>query len=368
MANGRLWTDEEIKILEQMYSEFKPVDEIAERLGRKRGGVISKAEKLGFCDKYIRPNNPKFKAIYQDYDWCYERYINRGMTMQEMADEAGCKLRVMQKWCQEKFNLDNRSYKTLKRIDGKQLELIIAGTLGDGHIDKREQFPMYIEVHAEDEKDYIFWKYDVLKNLCNHPPVYKEPYIGYFNGKPYPCQGLYRFETRSINQLLEVRKMSRIEKLDSLTELGFCTWILDDGSRRDLWELCVAQYSDEEVEHALELLKSKYNIIGKRLKDDRYVLFNADSSRLIDKMILANIPNNLDIIHKKILDNKNITKRNTYIFIMMPDGTRKSLTNYCHDTKMNDSTKDDVRKYLLDNDIRSISENDLNDVITQLGA
>ena len=65
------------------------------------GMISSRSSRLKLGDKYMRNNNPKFKAVYQDYDWCYERYVIKGMTHQEMADECGASLRVIQKWCSE---------------------------------------------------------------------------------------------------------------------------------------------------------------------------------------------------------------------------------------------------------------------------
>ena len=33
----------------------------------------------------------QYKAIYQDYNWCFDRYINKGMSHKEMAQECGAR-------------------------------------------------------------------------------------------------------------------------------------------------------------------------------------------------------------------------------------------------------------------------------------
>lgn len=299
------WTDKDIEILKEMYLSKKKIVDIANVLGRTTGSVSSKAEDIGLTKVIIKPNNPNFKAVYQDYDWCFERYINRGMTMQDMADEAGASLRVVQKWCQEIHNLDNRSYKKHKKLNDFQKQLIMFGRLGDGHIDRREDQPMYIESHAENQKDYIFWKWSILKDLCTQEPVYYPPKATVFGGKSYACQASYRLCTRIIDDLKPIREMSNREIIEQLNEFGIAIHFLDDASRSDgFWTLCVAGYPLDDINKYLKICENRFNIIGKIHKDSRYVGFNKSSSKIIDNIILKIVPNNLDIIQSKIFRKK----------------------------------------------------------------
>lgn len=304
------WTDEQVNILKEMYLSGAKISDIAKRIGKTDGAISSKAGDLGISKEIIKPNNPNFKAVYQDYDWCYERFINRGMSMQEMADEAGASLRVIQKWCQEIHNLDARSYKEHKKLTDLQKQLIMFGRLGDGHIDRRENQPMYIENHAENQKDYIYWKWLILKDICNQEPVYYPPQEHSFGGdKTYECKAQYRICTRIVNELKPIRAMSIGDILLQLNEFGLSIHTLDDGFRSDSnWEVCLAEWSDEEVELYLDICKEKFGLDGYRMKDQRYIKFTADSSRILDKIILRNIPNDLDIVRYKILE-RHITKK-----------------------------------------------------------
>lgn len=326
-----MWTEEEVVQFENLYKQGYSFENISKIMGIEMSIIAHKSSRLKIGNNYMRSNNPNFKAIYQDYDWCFERFINRGMTHQEMADECGASLRVIQKWCSEKHRINKDTFKELKKLNKIQYELIMFGRLGDGHIDKRENEPMYIESHSEGERDYIFWKYSILKDLCNNEPKrYESRYKSFGSEKKYMCQPFYRLNTRTINHLKEIRNMKRIDIIKRLNEFGLSLHILDDGYRDKLWELCLAEYTDEEVELYLNICKEKFGIYGKREKDNRYVRFDAPSSRKIDEIILKNIPNDLDIIHKKIIDNEKIPIAKNYTWIL-DNGNKVGLNSFCRE-------------------------------------
>ena len=51
----------------------------------------------------------------------------------------------------------------------------------------------------------------------------------------------------------------------------------------------------------IQILKNKFNITAIQQKDNRYFRFHTDDSVKITRMILNNIPNDLDIVQSKIL-------------------------------------------------------------------
>ncbi len=329
------WTKEEDLKLEELYKSGLLLDDICKEMQMDMGMINSRSSYLKLGDKYMRSNNPKFKAPYQDYDWCYQRYVVKGMSHQEMADECGVSLRVIQKWCSEVHRLNGRTFKNDKELSDIQYQIILFGTLGDGHIDKRETQPLYIESHAIDEKDYVFWKYEQLKDLCSSPPKYhEETYANFGTNKKYLCKPFYRFETRIIDQLKEIRDMPRINKIKQLNELGLCLHVLDDGSRNNTWQLCLAQYTQEEIDLYIKLCKERFDINCWQEKDIRYINFDANSSRKIDELILKKLPNDLDIVKKKILNNSNITKAGKYVYVISTNGNKMGLSSYCRSHKI----------------------------------
>jgi hypothetical protein len=131
----------------------------------------------------------------------------------------------------------------------------------------------------------------------------------------YLCQPSYRINTRIYDCLLNYRDKTYTYLLNLMNKFSLSIWFLDDGFRSDSnWQLCVAEYTQEDIYNALEIFKTKFNIIGKQEKDLRYLRFTADSSRIIDKIILKNIPNNLDVIQNKIINN-NIHESQKFLYV-----------------------------------------------------
>ena len=295
---GSEWIDEEVKILEECYSQYMPLLEIQSRLpNRSYASISAKASKLGFNNKYIKPNNAKFKAEYNDYNWCYERLVNRSMSIADIALESGYSERVLQKWIYEKHHLD---YKRDFKLNDIQKMLVTSGCLGDGHISKDLT---YIESHAENQKDYIYWKYNILKNMCNIPePTYYPATIKYFGDMQYNCQPSYRITTREIVDLENIRNMPRYDKIDCLDALGYSTHFLDDGSYNGYnWNVCLAEWTLEEEKLYIEKLKKLFGVKSWLKKDTRYITVDKESSDIMNSIILNNIPKELDIIKYKIL-------------------------------------------------------------------
>ena len=268
-----------------------------------------------------------------DYDWCFEHYVNQSMSHQEMADLANCKFRTLKKWCVEKYGLNNRTFRKYKHPTELQLKVMMFGTLGDGHICSRENEPMYIESHSIDEKDYLFWKYEILKDLCKHSPTYYKGMISTFS-KDIPVQGkpFYKFNTRILDDLAKIRSMTRSEKINELDELGLSLHMLDDACRMWQWQVSLSEWTDKEKQLYINICNDRFGLVGV-LKGDYYNL-NAISSKKIDDIILRNIPNDLDIVKKKILLNSHIKKLSNYKYVIV-DGDKISLTNYCKKHKTN---------------------------------
>lgn len=306
--SAKRWTEDEVNLLEKLYEQMLPLKEIQKYLpDRTISAIQSKAEDVGITSKVIRKNNTKYKADYQSYDWCYERYIVKGMTMKEMAEEAGTKVRTIQKWCGEIHGLNGHTFRKYKKLTQKQRELIMFSRLGDGHISNKENEPTFIVSHAENQKDYLFWKYKIIKDLCNSSPTYYESKPFDPDGT-YMCQPYYRVTTRIIDELDEIRRIPYDEIIRNLNEFGLSIYMLDDGCRKGMWELCVADYTDEEKQLMMSVFKTKFGLNCKLRKDVRYMGFDTVSSKKIDKIILENIPNELDIIKYKINNNKSVKK------------------------------------------------------------
>lgn len=322
------WTTEEEIKLKKLIDEVMPYKEMSKILNKSPMAIRDKVGHLKLETKF--KNSIKYKAIYQDYDWCYQKYMAEGLNHEDMAKEANCSKRVIEKWCCEIHRLTQEYRQIHKQLNDKQKDLIIGSMLGDGHIDKRETQPIFIVVHAENQKDYLYYKYELLKDFCNISPTKQEARYKEFNGKPYWCQATYRTCTRIQNCFLDYRGKTYTYLLKLMNEFSFSIWMLDDGYRSNTnWELCICEYTEEDVNNALNIFKDKFGLIGKLKKDIRYLMFDAISSRKIDEIILKNIPNELDIIKHKITEN-NISTGQKYLYVQYNDEDIK-LRDLCKD-------------------------------------
>jgi hypothetical protein len=309
LIKNPLWTEEEIKILTDCYNKAMPIKEISKLLNRNENAITAKASDLKFNANIIRKNSIHFKAIYQNYDWCYQKYVIERKSYEEMAEEAGTTVRTIQKWCSEKHRLNAHTLRSLIKLTDLQKELVMFSLLGDGHIDKRETQPIFIVSHAENQKDYLYWKYEILQNICNKEPSVVTDNNKYFNGKEYNCQNIYRISTKIIDDLAEIRSMSKSDIIKRLNEFGLSIHFLDDAhcSNNGLWELCYASFSSEERELYIQILEENFGFKPRRRKDDRYLGFNKEDSEKISNIIMKNIPNDLDIIKYKIFRHKEVS-------------------------------------------------------------
>ena len=306
------WTKEQEEYLEELYSQYLPMKDIIEKMNNFSGikrtisAISCHAAKMGLTHKYMKTNNANFKAVYQDYDWCYDHYVNQGLNHEQMAKEANCSKRVIEKWCQEKYHIDTYLRMKEKTISQLQHDLIIGSLLGDGHIDRREEYPLFIVSHAENQKDYLYYKYYLMRDMCEMTPTYYPSKTKIIKESECTCMPFYRFNTRTYYSLRPFRNMSKIDLINELNEYSFSIWMLDDGNceEKGYWELCAPLDTDEERNEMKRILKEKFNIEPIEQKDNRYFRFHTEDSWKITKMILNNIPNNLDVIQYKILNKK----------------------------------------------------------------
>lgn len=125
-----------------------------------------------------------------------------------------------------KFIMDN----TVGSLTQLQRSLIIGSVLGDGYIrimpGRKDAF---LEVnHSLKAKDYVDWKYFVLKNICNSEPKERETNEG---------RHAYRFFTKQDKEITEIYNLfyrdgkKIIPKELEINPIVLAVWLMDDGSK-----------------------------------------------------------------------------------------------------------------------------------------
>jgi len=166
-------------------------------------------------------------------------------------------------------------------ISNFQKEVIIGCLLGDGRLESRSSYgSARLRIHhGEKQKRYVFWKYNVLKNIVSarprkiicgkNPRNGKNYYSWYFHTKTLPeFSNLYKIFYRNRKKILPFQ-------LDNmLSPISLAVWIMDDGcSNRESLILNTQNYSLDEHERLIDIFRRKLGFIPTINKDrDRFRL------------------------------------------------------------------------------------------------
>ena len=153
----------------------------------------------------------------------------------------------------------------------EQKALILGSVLGDGHIEKRWANPRLRIDHSTVQKDYVWWKYNILQNIATNEPrltSQKDLRSGKIHAHCY-------FSTRAMPELnwyynlfyVDGRKVIQRELLKHFNQpLSLAIWLMDDGYKRNDCEalrLSTDYFSLEEQKILQECLDKNFGINSK---------------------------------------------------------------------------------------------------------
>jgi len=186
-----------------------------------------------------------------------------------------------------KFIMDN----TVGSLTQLQRSLIIGSVLGDGHIrimpGRKDAF---LEVnHSLKAKDYVDWKYFVLKNICNSEPKERETNEG---------RHAYRFFTKQDKEITEIYNLfyrdgkKIIPKELEINPIVLAVWLMDDGSKSNgSIYLNTQQFSMLDQRRLLHQLRK----IGLRAR------LNRDKKYYRIRFLKESIPKLIEIVQPHII-------------------------------------------------------------------
>lgn len=180
-----------------------------------------------------------------------------------------------------------------------QKEVINGCLLGDGRLECRsKEGSARLRIHhGWKQKDFIFWKYKVLKNLVSCPPrkiiCWKNPknnenyYSWYFHTRTFP-------EFKILYKVFYLNRKKILPKniLDLLNSLTLAVWIMDDGCNdNNSLILNTQNYSIKEHYRLQEIFQKKFGLLSTTNKDrDEFRLrFNSENAKKLFKIIYPNI-------------------------------------------------------------------------------
>ena len=187
----------------------------------------------------------------------------------------------------------------------------IGTLLGDGcFVKKSENHNTYcVFKHAENQLDYLKWKYEFLKSHGFIKGTSKG--IRQVNIKEGGCfpnhQNQYTFATKSLSELNHYKALTDSEIVAEFDETAFVIWLLDDGNiYKGTAKIACGSKSNELCEMLIAKIQSfgldavYYHHPSNKTKD--YIRIPAKSFERVKTMIKERMEEDLDIIKCKVGD------------------------------------------------------------------
>lgn len=176
------------------------------------------------------------------------------------------------------------------KITKHQRNLLLALALGDGHITKPKKYshnPQLRIEHAEQQKEYLEWKINLLPKKWRSDIKKRVKSYTYKNVNSELTS--YWFRTKSIPQLKLLRRIlygkTRNQKiitpkmLERIGEFGIMIWYMDDGNLHDRgvgrgYQLRLYTFqTKEQNQKIIDFFKEKYSINFYQAKrNGKYIL------------------------------------------------------------------------------------------------
>ena len=167
-------------------------------------------------------------------------------------------------------------------MTSSQQQFIVGTLLGDGCLLQTTKGYCLRLHHGVRQKDYIEWKYQIMKSLVNTPPkLCRNAY--YFRTVTNPVfdwyrKVFYKGKTKIIPENIK----------EILTPLGLAVWIMDDGSK-DKGCVRISSHSFNYSEHLRiqKCFKDKFGIKCniQRAQDKFWLWIRAESMPILQRLV-----------------------------------------------------------------------------------
>ena len=175
--------------------------------------------------------------------------------------------------------MDNTVGRLQSLFSSHRLDVLIGSLLGDARLEcrsigKRHPITARLRIHhSEKQKEYVFWKYEIFKEIILKPPRkimtwrdpkrYKEHYSWYFHSKSLESLGLlhsyfYKGKTKIFSK----------DIFDLITPRALAIWFMDDGSNtQNSYTISTHCFSEKEQKSIINFLKKRYDINATMVRD-----------------------------------------------------------------------------------------------------
>ncbi len=175
--------------------------------------------------------------------------------------------------------MDNTVGRLQSCFSQDQIDLIIGSLLGDARLECRSigiRHPISarLRIHQSDkQKEYVFWKYSLLKDFVVSPP---RKVMAWHDPQRNKDHYSWYFHTKTLEELGELHSWFYQDKIkvfpegifDVFTSRMLAIWFMDDGANTDQsFTLSTHCFSKEEQGRIVKLLKERFDISATIVKD-----------------------------------------------------------------------------------------------------
>ena len=175
--------------------------------------------------------------------------------------------------------MDNTVGRLQSLFSPHQLDVLVGSLLGDARLEcrsigKRQAITARLRIHqSEKQKDYVFWKYEIFKNIILTPP---RRIMTWHDKKRNKEHYSWYFHSKSLEQLCLLQQYFYKGKIKIFTEdviklitpRALAVWFMDDGSNtQNSYTISTHCFSQEEQYRIISFFKKKYDINAKMVKD-----------------------------------------------------------------------------------------------------
>jgi hypothetical protein len=239
------------------------------------------------------------KSMREDYREEIEK-LAKTMTFTDIAMNLGIKLPTLYHWTTKwglKSTYTDKKFKDPTEI---QKQLLIASLLGDGSIGSIRGTKSFRVQHCLKQKEYLYWKYDILQDLTHRQPTIRKSSNPRKQGLTTEAVG-FSMATNVYTDYLYGKNYSNGNKIlpdylaDVINPFILAVWYMDDGTlggNRNC-RLYTNNYTKYENEHIQNILSKKFNLVSsiQIIHDKEYhkdycsIIINVKSSHRMCKLI-----------------------------------------------------------------------------------
>ncbi|MEO5646602.1 MAG: hypothetical protein ABIO57_00005 [Candidatus Paceibacterota bacterium] len=190
------------------------------------------------------------------------------------------------------------SLKKEMQLTPMQRSFIIGSMLGDAtmRIGEKAKNANFKIDHCLEQKEYVFWKYEILKNLVLTPP--QMSYRNTEQGIRYEKSWWFRTVRHPVltdmyNQFYTKesyrcgRKIISDSILESIDAFAMAVWVMDDGSyNQGKIDISTYSFTLEEIEKLCSVIQKKFNVtmLYHKDRDKGYRMYcnKVETQKLID--------------------------------------------------------------------------------------